>query len=263
MALGDILGQLMQQGLGGATQPGDRLRTTTGNMQQGGGGLESILGQIQGALGRAGIDTSALNQGAGGFADRAGDFMRDKQVGNLSGAQIGGIGALAGAVLGRGLGGAARGGIMAVLGTLAISALKNAQARQAGGVAAPATDGEVAAVTGPDAEKLILVAMISAAKADGQIDQDEMQKVIGRISQDSVTPDEKQFVLEQMAAPLDIGALVSQVSGPEQAAQVYAASLVAINADTDAEKAYLADLARQLGLDSATVAELHRMTGVA
>ena len=111
--------------------------------------------------------------------------MRKDQVGGLSGAQIGGIGAVAGALLGGGLGGAARGGAMAVLGTLALSALKNAQARRAGQAApAPVEPHELEAVTAPENEKLLLTAMISAAKADGTIDQAEMQKIIGKISKD-------------------------------------------------------------------------------
>ena len=126
---------------------------------------------------------------------------------------------------------------------------------------AAATPDEIRAITGPDAERLLLRAMISAAKADGQIDQDEMQKVVGRLAEDSVTADEKQFVLDQMAAPVDVAALAAEVRSPAQAAEVYAASLLAINADSDAERAYLAELARALRLDDATVAELHRMTG--
>ena len=64
-----------------------------------------------------------------------------------------------------------------------------------------------------------------------------------------------------MAAPVDVAALAAEVRSPAQAAEVYAASLLAINADSSAERAYLSELARALGLDDATVAELHRMTG--
>jgi uncharacterized membrane protein YebE (DUF533 family) len=258
MSFGDLLGQIMQQGLGAGSPTRGRLETTAQNLDQPAGGFGGIFEQLQGALGRAGIDPSA----AGGFAERAQDFLRKDQVGGLSGAQVGGIGALAGALLGGGLGGAAKGGAMAVLGTLALGALKRAQAQRAGdGDAAPATPDEIRAISGPDNERLLLTAMIGAAKADGQIDQAEMQKVIGRLAEDSVTAEEKQFVLDQMAAPLDVAALAAEARTPAQAAEVYAASLLAINADTDAERAYLADLARALNLDDATVAELHRMTG--
>jgi len=128
MGFGDILGQIMQQGLGGQGQPNTRVQNTARNLGAGGSGLDSILGQLQGALGRAGVDTGNLQRTADGFAESAQDFLRKDQVGGLSGAQVGGIGAIAGALLGGGLGGAARGGAMAVLGTLALSALRNAQA---------------------------------------------------------------------------------------------------------------------------------------
>jgi len=261
MGFGDILGQIMQQGLGGQGQPNTRVQNTARNLGAGGSGLDSILGQLQGALGRAGVDTGNLQRTADGFAESAQDFLRKDQVGGLSGAQVGGIGAIAGALLGGGLGGAARGGAMAVLGTLALSALRNAQAARAGTPAdrTPIDAADVEAVSGPQSERLMLAAMISAAKADGTIDQAEMQKIVGKLGQ--VTPDEKQFVLDQMAAPLDVGVLAAQVSGKAQAAQVYAASLLAIDADSGQEKAYLRELANALGLDEGTVAQLHGMTG--
>ncbi|HET9068635.1 MAG TPA: tellurite resistance TerB family protein [Amaricoccus sp.] len=263
MSFGNILGQIMQQGLGGQAQTRDRLQTTAENMDQG-GGLQAIFGQLQNALAGAG-GAGGAGGGMGGFGDRARDFLREDQVGGLSGAQIGGIGAAAGALLGGGLGGAARGGAMAVLGTLALGALKRAQAvREAdAAAAAPAIEeSEIRAVTGADSEKLVLRAMISAAKADGQIDQAEMQKIIGKISTDQVTAEEKQFVLEEMGRPLDIGALAAEARNPAQAAQVYAASILAIDADTSEEKAYLAELARALRLAPEAVAQLHQMTGV-
>lgn len=264
MSFGDILGQIMQQGLGGQTQTRDRVQQTANNMGgQPGGGLEAIFGQLQGAL--AGMGGGAGAGGSmGGLADRARDFLGKDQVGGLSGAQIGGIGAAAGALLGGGLGGAAKGGAMAMLGTLALGALKAAREAQAAAAPADAAlePGEIRAVTGEDSEKLVLRAMISAAKADGNIDQTEMQKIIGKISADDVTPAEKQFVLDEMARPLDVDALAAEVGNPAQAAQVYAASILSIDADTDAEKAYLRELARALSLDPAAVDQIHKMTGV-
>lgn len=256
MSFGDILGQIMQQGLGKAGPQHDRIETAARNLDQQ-GGLESILGQVQAALGRAGIDPATTSSLAG----RARDFLQQDQAGGLSGAQIGGIGALAGAVLGRGLGGAARGSAMAVLGTLALSALRNAQA-QSQTPAEPHSAEDITALASPENERLLVRAMISAAKADGQVDEAEMRAIIGRISSDSVTDAEKQAVLADLAAPLDVEALAADATTPAQAAQIYAASLLAINVDTDAERAYLATLANALKLDAATVTELHSSTGV-
>lgn len=266
MSFGDILGQIMQQGLGGQARTRDRLQTTANNLDAQGGGFGGLFGDLQGALQRAGVDTGALAGSAQGFGDRARDFARNEQVGGLSGAQVGGIGALAGAILGGGgLGGAARGGAMAILGTLALNALRASQSNRAGGSpdAAPVQESEVRALTGPQSEQLALRAMISAAKADGNIDETEMRKIVGKISSDDVTPDEKQFVLEEMARPLDIAALAADARDPAQRAQVYAASILAIDADTEQERAYLRELASALGLDDAAVAQLHKMTGVA
>lgn len=260
MSFGNIIGQILQQGMGGQTQTNARVAQSAQNIGAS-GGVEGILGQLQGALGGQGGAGGAL----GGFAEMAKNFLGKDQIGGLSGAQVGGIGALAGAVLGGGAGGAARGGAMAVLGTLALSALRNAQAKagqnaSAGGAAelAPA---DVAGLTGPETERLVLRAMISAAKADGQIDQAEMEKIVGKASADGVTDEEKAFVMTEMRAPVDVAALAAEVRSPAQAAEVYAASLLAIDIDSDAEKAYLRQLAAALRLDGAAVSELHRMTG--
>jgi uncharacterized membrane protein YebE (DUF533 family) len=184
----------------------------------------------------------------------------------MSGAQVGGIGAAAGALLGGGLGGAARGGAMAVLGTLALGALKRAQA--GGRDIEPDANGqvdldpaEVRTLASPDSEKLVVRAMLNAAKADGTVDKEEMTKIVGKLSADDLTEDEKQFVMAELKTPVDVNGLAAQASSPAQAAGVYAASLLIINGDNEAERKYLRDLAGALKLDAATVAELHDMTG--
>jgi len=260
VSFGNIIGQMLQQGMGGQTQTNARVAQSAQSIGAS-GGVEGILGQLQGALGGQGGAGGAL----GGFAEMAKNFLSKDQVGGLSGAQVGGIGALAGAVLGGGAKGAARGGAMAVLGTLALSALKNAQAKAAQGAVAPQdvtlTQEDVAGIAGPETERLILRAMISAAKADGQIDQAEMEKIVGRASADGVTDEEKAFVMAEMRGPVDVAALAAEVRSPAQAAEVYAASLLAIDIDSEQEKAYLRALATALRLDEAAVSELHRMTG--
>ncbi len=262
MSFGNILGQMLQSGLGGQTQTRSRLDTSARNLGASGGGMGGILGSLQGALSSGGGASGGA--GLGGLADMAKQFLGKEQVGGLNNAQLGGLGAAAGALLGGGVSGAARGGALAMLGSLALTALRNSQAG-----AAPAQADEtitlepheIQAVTGPEAERLMVRAMISAAKADGQIDQAEMQKIIGKVSDEGVTADEKSFVMSELAAPLDISGLAASVSGPAQAAEVYAASLLAIDIDTDAERQYLRDLATALKLDPATVAQLHQMTG--
>jgi hypothetical protein len=104
--------------------------------------------------------------------------------------------------------------------------------------------------------RLLIIAMVNAAKADGTIDPDERARILGRLAEHGSGEAERAHLEEEMARPLDIDRLVSQVRDPVLAAQVYAASLLAIDPDTPAEKAYLAMLAARLNLDPGVVREL-------
>ena len=129
------------------------------------------------------------------------------------------------------------------------------------GAASSIAPGEMDAMTAPETEQLVLLAMISAAKADGAVDETEIQRIVGEIDDDGVSPAEKQFLLAELRKPLDLQALVEAVPSAAVAAQVYGASLLVINVDTEAEADYLHQLAGALGLDAGTVARLHELTG--
>jgi uncharacterized membrane protein YebE (DUF533 family) len=272
MSLGNLIGQMLEQGLSGQTQTRERVGSTARNLGQEGQGIEQILGSLQGMLGggkgAAGAG-STQDSPLAGFAEAAKRFLSQPQAAGMSGGQLGGLGALAGAVLGGGAGGAARGGAMALLGTLALSALRNAQG---GGAAAGQPAGaqpaagqpdatEVQAVASEEGERLVLRAMIAAAKADGRIDEGEMNRIMGHLSSDDVSETERRFVIEEVRKPLDVADLAVSVRTPAQAAEVYAASLLAIDVDSEAERRHLRDLAAALELDAGTVAYLHRTTG--
>lgn len=117
--------------------------------------------------------------------------------------------------------------------------------------------------TMPEAEAnagLMLRAMIQAAKADGDIDADEQSKILDTVGEDA-DPEDIAFVKEQLAAPVDIEGLAADT--PEaQKMQVYAMSLMSIRVDTPAEAQYLDQLSTALGLDNATVNQLHAQMGV-
>ncbi|KAB7647714.1 tellurite resistance TerB family protein [Polymorphobacter fuscus] len=251
MSIGNIIGGILNQTMSG--QSSSKLQTGARNAEQGGGieqMLESLLGSRSGLSGQA---------GAGGLADMAKDFLGKEQAGGMSGAKIGGLGALAGGLLGGGLGGAAKGGAMAVLGTLALKAWRDHQGQQ-GQQPAPTSD-DVDALTGPRTERLVLQAMIGAAQADGQIDAAEMEKLLGRMSPDDATEEERQLVRTQVAEPVDLERLGADVQRPEVAMEVYLAALITTNIDTPAERDYLARLASALKLDAGMIERLHDLTG--
>jgi uncharacterized membrane protein YebE (DUF533 family) len=196
-------------------------------------------------------------------------FLHSKQAGNVTGGQLGGLGALAGALLSGGAAaakGALGGSALSMLGALAINALQKKYAPQSSDLqekefADSLPKEQVETMTAAETEKLILRAMISAAKADGQLDQSEMNKLMGKVGEDGITDEERQFIRDELNQPLDLNKLVSNVPNQIVATQVYAASLFAIDIDTNAERDYLRQLAQALHLDSGAVKTLHEMTG--
>lgn len=254
--LGDVLGGLLGGGAGG---------------QSGGaGGLGDVLGGLLGG-GQGSGGQAASGGSAGGLGDILGGLGQvlgsPSGVGGMSKGELGGLGALAGAILGGG-GSATKGAIggsaMAVLGTLALSALKNWQAQSANSSDVQAlalSDNEVKQIAAPETAELCLRGMIEAIKSDGEVSPDEMQRLVGKLSEGGITSEEQQFVQNAMAKPLDLAGLVSAVPNPEVGIQVYAAALMAISVDTPAERAFLKGLAEGTGIAPDAVARLHQMVG--
>lgn len=201
--------------------------------------------------------------------------LLDQLVGSgVAGGLAGGLagGALANAISGKKArklaGSALQVGGLALVGGLAYKAWKNyQQTAPADGTTAnggrpleqAAFIPESTDTAGGAALSLLLVrAMISAAKADGQIDTQESQKILEQINGLSLPADDKAFLFEEYARPLDIKALSAAVDSPEHAAEVYAASLLMLDPPSPPERIYLDQLANELGLDAGLVAELTR-----
>jgi uncharacterized membrane protein YebE (DUF533 family) len=98
---------------------------------------------------------------------------------------------------------------------------------------------------------VLLRAMIAAAKADGHIDGTEQTAIFAKLDELDLDNDAKAFVIDELRKPLDIGAVVQGATSPERAAEIYVASVLAIDPDDPAEQAYLAMLASRLKLDPA------------
>ena len=270
----DLLRQIQRDGLssrsfdrikhavneGGLGQLGDQLR----DMLSGGQTRPAASGGKDGP-GAGGGYENVFGDGAKDMLDQAKDLLakRDKRM-------IGGIGAALGVLLGGGIKGGIGGALMAILGTAAYDALnkgKTIQEKMANkreqdlpvGMRPPETEDEAAALE--DRALLALKAMIAASKADGQIDQRERERILDKLADAGADDEVRDFVAKEAATPLDIDALVREVPDQQAAAQVYAASLLAIDVDSAAEKAYLQTLASKLGLDQQVVASLHNALG--
>lgn len=201
-------------------------------------------------------------------------FNADKILGQLLGspAAAGFAGGLAGGMLttkgGRKLGkNALKYGGIAAVGALAYAAYKQHQQskgiaqsppppladRAAEFVPPPPASGFVPASNSPqvvnDLGLLLLRAMIAAARADGRLDGDEMKRVLDQADALELGSEDKSRLLDELRAPVDLDRVVEGADTPEKRAEVYAASLLAIDVDTDAERGYLAMLRARLGIE--------------
>jgi len=95
----------------------------------------------------------------------------------------------------------------------------------------------------------LIRAMIGAAKADGRIDADESAKIFGQIDAQGLDPEEKSFLLTEIGKPLTARDVAATARTPEEAAEIYAASVMAVNPHGTAEQGYLVELAQLLRLE--------------
>ncbi|MCA9757106.1 MAG: DUF533 domain-containing protein [Candidatus Eisenbacteria bacterium] len=112
---------------------------------------------------------------------------------------------------------------------------------------------------GADQRGRVLVrAMVEAAKADGEVDPSERARILEQLQAAGADSEARTFVIEQLDRPLDLEGLLAWVgkADPGLAAEVYVASRVVIADETPAESAYLALLAARLGLSEDLVREL-------
>lgn len=107
----------------------------------------------------------------------------------------------------------------------------------------------------------LLRSMITAAHADGLMDAEERESILGRAREAGLDAEELQMLDAEMRAPFTLDQLV--VRTPVALRQeTYAAALVAITADTDEERAFLDRLGGALELDQDTRRGLHARLGL-
>lgn len=222
---------------------------------------------------------SGAGQAATGALGGAGETARGAlSGGKLPGGMGGGLagGALAGGAVAlllgnktaRKMGGKAlKYGGVAALGGLAYLAYRNYKSGQS---APPPTDVRAVPAPPPDSgfdpaaadsrgEDLrlgLVQAMIAAAKADGHIDADEHRAIADQIGQMDLAADEKAFLFDAMNADSDPIAVATLARDEAQAAELYLASLLAIDPDTPDEQRYLQRLGDALRLPDGLRMEL-------
>jgi uncharacterized membrane protein YebE (DUF533 family) len=212
--------QLLDQVLGGGNALGGRGGPGGGLSGGLGGGLGGLGQQVRGRLDSMG--------GTGGFA---------------GGAAVGGLlGMLLGGGRKRG-GGLASYGTAAAIGALALHAYQAYQRGQAVQSTVPMNPSQVQntpahvlphaapAADGGAFELVLIRAMVGAAKADGHLDAVEQQALFGQVEKLGLDSEAKGYVFDLLNKPVDLDSIAGAVATPEQGAEVYLASRLAIDPD--------------------------------
>lgn len=117
------------------------------------------------------------------------------------------------------------------------------------------------AADAPSQALLLVRAMIASANADHHLDDSERSQITTALDESGLGAEERAYLLAEIESPIGIEELIASVESPEQARQVYAASLMAIEVGSDAERNYLSRLAQRLELSAENVAEIEDLVG--
>jgi tellurite resistance protein len=90
--------------------------------------------------------------------------------------------------------------------------------------------------------------MVAAAHADGTMDQGEERIVLDKMRGADLSQEEKMFLLEELHRPQSIEALTAGISDPSVIKTMYMLAVAVVEIDTEAERSWLDQLARRLGL---------------
>jgi len=244
--VGKVMGNNANTSGGGL---GDMLGSLMGGNANQAGGLGGLLGSLAGGNAQAGS-----NAGLGGLL---GGILGGNT--NQAGGSAGGLGDLLAGLSGQ-AGGGGLGGLLGSLGG-ATAANTSSSTPDFGSMFNAALQGkepEQISQQDEDNAAILLRAMISAAKADGELDASEQQKITEHLG--DVSDEEANFVQQELQAPLDLEGLIASVpSGLEQ--QVYLMSLMSITLDSKEEAVYLDGLRRGLNISEQASNEIHEKLG--
>jgi len=218
--------------------------------------LEQLLRAGQGSQAQQGSGGLSSQDGLGGLGGLLGGLLN-------GGSAAGGGGGLGGLLSGLLRGGGSAGGVsqgratggtnyaaLASLGMMAFQAYQSWQRSQA---AAPQQAMRtVDQLSGPEAEghsHAILRALIAAAKADGRIDEQEEQLIYAEIKRHTSDPQLQQWLDDEVSKPLDAAEVAQSAQDPAMAAEMYLASVMLVDDQQAAERAYLDELASALQID--------------
>lgn len=264
--LGDILSNLQKQ-FGGAGGPGggNLMDILAQVFNQATTGVKEGAQRVDDATGASSRARDAIGQMTGKSPEDLLNQLKDLIANNkaAAGAAAGGIGAVVlGTQAGRALAGSVlKLGALALIGGLAYKAVQNYQqgkpligpGQDLGLVEAPRGSGFESGAVTHDAALLYIRGMIAAAAADGRIDANEQQKIMGGLKQAGLDGQAEEFLANELNNPATATELASAVNSDQEAVQLFTAARIAVDVDNQQEHAFLVDLAQKLKLDGELV----------
>ena len=236
--------------LGGGIGRGTRIDTSSK------GGLEDLLGEVlgTGSKARTGGTAGSTKSGGGGLGDLLEQMSGQKQANPRATAPKGGLEDLLGGLTGNRETARETTGRVATGGGVGDLLDQVLNGKKPGGpltLPEPQQEEELSAA-------LMLRAVIQAVKCDGDLDDDERQRLTQAMG--DADQREVQAVNAELQRPVDIKGLARAVpAGLEP--QIYMVSLMAINLDQKAEAEYLHKLAGELDLSPDQVNAIHDKAG--
>ena len=106
---------------------------------------------------------------------------------------------------------------------------------------------------------LLIRAMITASYSDGAMSTEERQRIMQEIEQSGGDAEDRRTMEREIANPKPLDELLAQVNDQETAEEFYLASRAAVDGETDANRAYLADVRQRLGLSEQQAAEVDEL----
>ncbi len=147
-------------------------------------------------------------------------------------------------------------GSLAAIGSVAYNAFQKWQSQQATPIAdagKPLT--ELSGQASEQRGKILLKAMIAAAKADGNLDDKEKELIIQQLAKLNLG-DSANLFLEELNNPMDIKAVTAGADSPAAAAEIYLISRAIVDLDNDQERNYMDQLVKELDLAPDLIAQL-------
>lgn len=104
--------------------------------------------------------------------------------------------------------------------------------------------------SGQDLALRMIQVMIAAAHADGVLDSSEEKAILDRLRGAELSGDEKMFIIDELHKPKALPELTAGITDPSVAKTMYMLAVATIEVNSAAERTWLDELGKQLGVSA-------------